>query len=275
MTTFFDLFPYESFFLWVWCGGAVYYFLCYHMTHRLICSRPTLHKTVARNMSETRFKQQVRNMSIAPFLFASVVGCAMSFSTGSTVPLLRFQGLVTGCYVFEVLELLWNRRYTLATHHVVAVALYMVCWFYGEVPHWVSLNKMSLFLGSTFAADVAHHISGVLIHFVGKEKRFVRYFLMFSACCYAGRMACALYCGVYALLFLRGVMGTSLVLIALFCLTVDRFMWFPNILRAYGIGQPQQQHQSAIKPGVLNAPVTTAAPLKPAFQLNRTALKVE
>lgn len=251
-TTFFDILPYQSWFWWMWVGGAVYYFLCYHLTHRVLCRTP-VHKTVTRTMSKTRFQQQVRNMSIVPFLCAATFGALMSFKTGSGMPVVRFQGLISGCYVFEVLELLWNRRYTLAAHHVVAIALYLTVWFYGEVPQFVCLTKMCLFLGSTFAADVAHHMAGMLIHFVGKEKRFVRYFLMFSACCYAGRMACALYCGIYALLFLSGVFGWSLVIIAAFCLTIDRFLWFPNILRAYGLRGAAVNQQDA--------------PIKPAFQL--------
>merc|ERR1712005_77483 len=91
------------------------------------------------------------------------------------------------------------------------------------------MENLALFLGWTFAADVAHHLSGLMIHFIGRESMFVRSFLVFSACMYGARMAVGLYCGIYALFFSEGIFAFMLVSVSAFLLVIDRFIWFPKI----------------------------------------------
>lgn len=234
MSYFYDLFPAREQALWIAGSGLAYYAL-YHASHYMLARGEVRQKLVGKAMSQARFQQQVRNISIVPFLLSAVFGSFLSWRSGEGVGMLTYMGVISGCYTFELIELFWNQRYTLAVHHIVAVFLYLCVWLYAEIPDWVSLSKLSLFLGSTFIADVAHHFSGVLIHFVGREKKLVRWYLTFAACVYAGRMAVGVYCGIYALLFLKGVFGAVLTTVAAFCLVIDRFVWFPKILVAYGL----------------------------------------
>jgi len=260
--TFFDAYPLDVFVQWTICWGILYYVILYHGGNTLLQS--TAYQHLSRKMSRNRLKQQVRNAAITPFLMSVVYAGFVTIYADHPTALVRYMGVVAGCYTFELVELVRNQRYVLATHHMVSVLLFMLMWLCGSIPEWVHMENLALFLGWTFAADVAHHLSGLMIHFIGRESMFVRSFLVFSACMYGARMAVGLYCGIYALFFSEGIFAFMLVSVSAFLLVIDRFIWFPKILLAYGLRereQKQQQKQQQIQQQVvIDAVVSSAAP---------------